>query len=335
MAPLPLAELHLHLEGTFEPELVFELARRNNIELPYADEAALRAKYSFTDLPSFLELYYQNMMVLQTKEDFADLTRAYLARAAEGGIRHAEIMFDPQAHTSRGVALATCVEGIAEVLATSERDYGISTLLFAAFLRDRPAEEAGPLLEELLAMSAPIIGVGLDSAEVGYPPEPFAPVFQQAGAAGLRRIAHAGEEGPASYVWQALDLLGAERIDHGIRSVDDEELVARLVAEQMPLTVCPLSNVRLRAVDTLADHPLPEMLRRGLNVSINSDDPSYFGGYAEENMAAVADTFGFDAEQQAELAANAVRASFADSERKTELLTAIDEWARAHSATQS
>lgn len=330
MTPLPLAELHIHLEGAFEPELVFELARRNNITLPYADVAELHAKYSFTDLPSFLELYYQNMMVLQTKQDFADLTRAYLARAAEGGIRHAEIMFDPQAHTSRGVPLATCVEGISEVLATSEHDYGISSRLIAAFLRDRPAQEAGDVLEELIAMSAPIVGVGLDSAEVGYPPDPFAPVFQRAAAAGLRRIAHAGEEGPAAYVWQALDLLGVERIDHGIRSLEDDKLVDRLVADEMPLTVCPLSNVRLRTVDTLADHPLPEMLRRGLNVSISSDDPSYFGGYAADNMTAVADTFGLDVTQQANLASNAVRASFADSRRKAELLAAIEQWASAH-----
>ena len=258
-----MAELHLHIEGTLEPELIFALAERNGIRLPYADLDELRARYEFTDLQSFLDLYYANMAVLQTEQDFADMTRAYLSRAALAGVRHAEIMLDPQAHLSRGVSLATCVNGVASVLATSREEFGISTLLIAAFLRDLSEESALEVLEQLLAMDAPIAGIGLDSAEVGNPPAKFERLFARAREAGLRRIAHAGEEGPPSYIIEALEVLGAERIDHGIRCMEDPELVERLVEDLTPLTVCPLSNVRLRAVDTLADHPLPAHARRG------------------------------------------------------------------------
>ena len=282
---LPVAELHLHIEGTLEPELIFALAERNGIQLPYADLDELRSRYEFTDLQSFLDLYYANMAVLQTEQDFADMTRAYLARAALAGVRHAEIMLDPQAHLSRGVALETCVNGVASVLAGSLEEFGISTLLIAAFLRDLSEESALEVLEQLLAMNAPIAGIGLDSAEVGNPPAKFERLFARAKEAGLHRIAHAGEEGPPSYIIDALEILDVERIDHGIRCMEDPELVERLVDELMPLTVCPLSNVRLRAVDTLADHPLPAMLAAGLNVSVNSDDPAYFGGYVDDNFA--------------------------------------------------
>src|SRR3954451_19035951 len=273
MLQLPSAELHLHIEGTLEPELIFELAGRNGITLPYADLADLQDRYEFTDLQSFLNLYYSNMEVLRSEADFADMTRAYLRRAAAAGVRHAEIMMDPQAHLVRGVALETCVNGVASALADSEAEFGITTGLIAAFLRDRPAAEALEVLEQLLAMNAPIIGIGLDSAEVGHPPSSFVAVYERGHPAGLRCIAHAGEEGPPEYVREALDLLGVDRIDHGIRCMEDNELVERLVADQVPLTVCPLSNVRLRTVDTLKDHPLPAMLERGLNVSVNSDDP--------------------------------------------------------------
>lgn len=330
----PMAELHLHIEGTLQPGLVFELARRNGIELPYADEADLRSRYEFDDLQSFLGLYYQNMMVLRTERDFADMTRAYLERVAAGGVRHAEIMMDPQAHLVRGVDLATSVNGVAGVLATSERDYGISTLLVAAFLRDRPVEEAVEVLEELIAMEAPIIGVGLDSAEVGNPPAPFEPVYRRAREAGLRCIAHVGEEGPPDYVWQALDVLRVERIDHGIRSLEDPLLVERLREEQIPLTVCPLSNVRLRVVDSLAQHPLPAMLEAGLRVTINSDDPSYFGGYVDENMAAVATAFDLSTATLAQLARNSFTSSFLPPERRDAYVAEVDAWeARAGLAT--
>ncbi|WP_307794342.1 adenosine deaminase [Arthrobacter cavernae] len=324
----PVAELHLHIEGTLQPELIFALAERNGIELPYADLNELRAKYEFTDLQSFLDLYYANMAVLRTEEDFADMTRAYLARAAAGGVRHVEVMMDPQAHVSRGVPLETCVNGVASALATSAEEFGVSTLLIAAFLRDLSEESALEVLEHLIALEAPIAGIGLDSAEVGNPPSKFERLYRRAAEAGLHRIAHAGEEGPAAYITEALDLLGVERIDHGIRCMDDPAVVERLVAEQVPLTVCPLSNVRLRAVDTLADHPLPAMLAAGLNVSVNSDDPAYFGGYVDDNFEQLVAIHGFSVAQRATLAANSIRSSFADEARKGELLEAVAEWVR-------
>ncbi|MGF6832889.1 adenosine deaminase [Paenarthrobacter sp. TE4293] len=325
----PVAELHLHIEGTLQPELIFALAERNGIELPYEDIGELREKYEFTDLQSFLDLYYANMAVLQTEQDFTDMTRAYLKRAAAGGVRHAEIMMDPQAHVSRGVALETCVNGVANALATSEEDFGVSTLLIAAFLRDMSEDSALEVLEQLLAMHAPIAGIGLDSAEVGNPPSKFERLYQRAGEAGLRRIAHAGEEGPASYITEALDVLHVERIDHGIRCMEDTDVVQRLVAEQVPLTVCPLSNVRLRAVDKLEDHPLPEMLAIGLNVCVNSDDPAYFGGYVDDNFEQLVKVLEFSVPEQATLAANSIRSSFASDARKAALLDEVTEWVKA------
>ncbi|MEE2523279.1 adenosine deaminase [Pseudarthrobacter sp. J47] len=321
---LPVAELHLHIEGTLEPELIFALAERNGIELPYADLDELRERYEFTDLQSFLDLYYANMSVLQTEQDFADMTRAYLTRAAAAGVRHAEIMMDPQAHLSRGIPLETCVNGVASVLAGSQEEFGMSTLLIAAFLRDLPEDSALEVLEALLAMNAPIGAIGLDSAEVGNPPSKFVRLYDRARQAGLRLTAHAGEEGPSSYVVEALDLLGVERIDHGIRCMEDDELVERLVADRIPLTVCPLSNVRLRTVDTLADHPLPAMLAAGLNVSVNSDDPAYFGGYVDDNFAQLDAVLGLSAFDKARLAANSIHSSFASEERKAELLAELN-----------
>ena len=326
MTTPPCAELHLHLEGTLEPDLVFALAERNQLELAYRDPDELRAAKEFTDLQSFLDLYYACMQVLRTEEDFADLTRAYLSRAQAAGVRHAEIMVDPQAHMVRGVPLRTVIDGVAGVLAESEREFGVSTGLIAAFLRDRPAPEALEVLDDLLVMDAPLLGIGLDSAEVGFPPSLFTHVYDRARSAGLHLVAHAGEEGPPEYVRQALDLLGVQRIDHGIRAMEDPDLVQRLVRDQVPLTGCPLSNVRLRAVPSLAEHPLPAMLEAGLLVTINSDDPAYFGGYVDDNYAAIADEFGLGRDQLAGLAANSVRSSFASEARKSELLGEVEAW---------
>lgn len=328
---MPKAELHLHIEGTLEPELILEMAARNGITLPFPALETLREQYEFSDLQSFLNLYYANMAVLITEADFADMTRSYLGRARESGVRHAEIMFDPQAHLARGVELSTAVNGITSGLASSEAEFGISTELIAAFLRDESEDSAIAVLEELLAMNAPIIGIGLDSAEVGNPPSKFIRLFKRAAEAGLRLVAHAGEEGPPSYVEDALTLLGVERIDHGIRAVEDKFLVKRLVTDQVPLTVCPLSNVRLRTVDTLSAHPLPQMLAAGLNVCVNSDDPAYFGGYVGENFATLVDEFQWDVEQLEQLAGNSIRSSFAADARKTELLAELAVWRVAQS----
>lgn len=312
-----------------EPELVMTLAARNNVQLPHADVESLRAAYQFDDLQSFLNLYYANMAVLRTSDDFAEMTHAYLDRAARGGVRHAEVMFDPQAHLSRGVSLETVVDGISSALATSSEDHGVSTLLIAAFLRDQPEDEALDVLDQLISMQAPIAAIGLDSAEVGNPPAKFVRLFERAGSAGLHRVAHAGEEGPPEYVLDSLDLLGVERVDHGIRSMEDADLVARLVTDQVPLTVCPLSNVALRAVDHLAAHPIVRMLDAGLNVSVHSDDPAYFGGYLDDNVSEVVATLGISRQQQARLAANSIRSSFLPVSRQATLLAEIDQWVGA------
>jgi adenosine deaminase len=319
----------VHLEGTLEPDLAFELAARNGVGLPYPDPEGLRAAYEFEDLQSFLDLYTVGMSVLRTEADFADLTRAYLARVARAGVRHAEISFDPQAHLVRGVPLEVVVGGIAGVLEHSAAELGISTLLIAAFHRDRDSADALDVLERLLAMAAPIVGVGLDSAEVGYPPSRFEGVYARAAQAGLRRTAHAGEEGPAANIRDALDVLHAERIDHGISVVDDPELVARVAAQQVPFTVCPVSNVRLHAVPTLAEHPLPAMIEAGLLVSINSDDPPYFGGYVDDVDDAVTAAFGLTRDQRAELAAASFRGSFLPPDRVAHHLAEVEAWRAA------
>jgi len=310
MTTMPLAELHMHIEGSLEPPQIFEFAERNAITLPYADIEELRGLYEFSDLGSFLDLYYANMSVLLTAQDFADLARAYFSRAAAGGVTHAEIFFDPQAHTSRGVPLEAVVEGLADAAASSEREFGVSSGLIASILRDKPVLHANKLLDDLLAMKAPIIGLGLDSAEAGFPPSLFVDVFAKARAEGLHVVAHAGEEGPAEYIWEALDLLHVERIDHGVRCLDDDALVTRLVEEQIPLTVCPLSNVRLRVIDTLADHPIRGMIERGLLVTVNSDDPAYFGGYVEDNFAALVDQVGLTEPESEILRTNSMKATF-------------------------
>jgi adenosine deaminase len=324
--PLPKAELHLHIEGTLEPELAFELAARNGVTLPYADTDELRKAYQFEDLQSFLNLYYELMAVLRTERDFEDLANAYLARAAAQGVRHAEIFFDPQAHISRGVGMGTVVEGLWRALGSSEEKHGVSTRLILCFLRDESAESALETLEEARPYLDRIIGIGLDSAEVGHPPVKFREVYEAAAALGLRRVAHAGEEGPPEYITEALDLLGVERVDHGLRCMEDPELVERLVRERIPLTLCPLSNVRLRAVDVLADHPLPAMLDAGLVCTVNSDDPAYFGGYADDNFDAVQGTLGLSEERLRELARNSFVASFLedDEERRARYLAEVE-----------
>ncbi|NQX13461.1 adenosine deaminase [Microbacteriaceae bacterium VKM Ac-2855] len=322
----PCAELHVHIEGTLEPELIFALAERNGIALPDADVDALRRRYAFDDLGSFLELYYANMRVLVTRADFEDLARAYFRRAAAGGVRHAELFFDPQAHLARGVALADIVGGLQDAVTVSRAEFGITSGLIACFLRDRPVDEALPLLEELHSLGGPLLGIGLDSAERGNPPEAFRAVFRRAKELGLHRVAHAGEEGPAGYITGAIDVLGVERIDHGVRSLESATVVARLVAERMPLTVCPLSNVRLKGVERMTLHPLPAMLAAGLVVTINSDDPAYFGGYVDDNYRAIADAFGWGPSELAALAHASVDASFAEPPRIRELHAEIAAW---------
>ncbi|MDE3133863.1 MAG: adenosine deaminase [Acidobacteriota bacterium] len=307
---LPKAELHLHIEGTLEPELAFALARRNGVELRFPTVEALARAYDFADLRSFLDLYYECMAVLLHPDDFADLANAYLERAARDGVRHVEMFFDPQAHTSRGVALDDVVAGLRTAVIEAPARHGISATLIACFVRDRPVAEAMHTLEGLAPHLDVIAAVGLDSAEVGYPPSAFREVFAAAAELGLRKVAHAGEEGPPAYVWEALDVLGVERVDHGIRAVEDRALLARLAGDRVPLTVCPLSNVRLRCVDSLERHPLPRLLDADVLVTINSDDPAYFGGYVAENYLALQRSLGLDLTTLAALARNSLAASF-------------------------
>ena len=327
--PLPKAELHLHIEGTLEPELAFALAERNGVTLPYADTAELREAYRFSDLQSFLDLYYALMAVLRTPEDFTDLADAYLERAAAQGVRHAEIFFDPQAHTDRGVPIGTVVEGLGRALDRSEEKHGISTQLIMCFLRDKSAESALETLEASKPFLHRISAVGLDSAEVGHPPAKFREVYAAATALGLRKVAHAGEEGPPEYIREALDVLGVERIDHGLRCMEDPDLVDRLVSERIPLTLCPLSNVRLRAIDVLEQHPLRSMMDAGLLCTVNSDDPAYFGGYVGDTFHAVHEALGLDREQLRTLARNSFEAAFLDhdEERRARYLSEVEAYA--------
>jgi len=322
--PIPKAELHLHIEGTLEPELAFALAERNGVVLPFADAAALREAYAFTDLRSFLDLYYELMAVLRTERDFTDLADAYLTRAQADGVRHAEIFFDPQAHAARGVPFDVVVNGLHAALSTSRERYGISTGLIMCFLRDQPADSAFETLAAAEKHLDKIIAVGLDSAEVGNPPSKFAAVYERARELGLRCVAHAGEEGPAEYVWETLDVLKAERIDHGIRAMEDAELVTRLREERIPLTVCPFSNVRLRAVDHLGFHPLKRMLEAGLVATVNSDDPAYFGGYVQENLDGVAAALELTDDQIFTLARNSFEAAFIDESTRAGYLSELE-----------
>jgi len=317
---LPKAELHLHIEGTLEPELMFDLARRNQVALPYPDVEAARRAYVFDDLQSFLDLYYAACRVLVTAQDFYDLTAAYVERARTQGVRHAEIFFDPQTHTQRDVPLDAVVEGISGALADARRRDGFTSGLILCFLRDLSEDDAMATLEAALPHRASLVGVGLDSAEVGNPPEKFRRVFDRARAEGLRAVAHAGEEGPPEYIWGSLDVLHAERIDHGVRCLEDPALVDRLAGEAIPLTVCPLSNVKLRVFPTLADHNLGRLLRRGLRATVNSDDPAYFGGYIGDALVATTRALGLPPDDVLTLARNSFLASFLDpAERQRHL----------------
>lgn len=323
---LPKAELHLHLEGALEPELMFELADRNRVTLPYRSVAEVRAAYQFTNLQSFLDVYYQGASVLQTTRDFHDLTLAYCRRSAAQGVRHAEVFFDPQTHTSRGIPLGTVVEGIDSALHQARRELGMTSRLILCFLRHLSAADAANTLEQALPFRDRIIGVGLDSSEAGHPPSKFTAVFDAAREAGFLTVAHAGEEGPAGYIREALDLLHARRIDHGVRCLEDPELVARLAREQIPLTVCPLSNIRLRVFDQMTDHPLRRMLDAGLLVTINSDDPAYFGGYIADNYQAAQEALHLDRNCLTQLACNSFAASFLYAPEKQQRLRELKEF---------
>ncbi len=322
---LPKAELHLHIEGTLEPELMFELARRNAVSVPYASVDDVRRAYVFSDLQSFLDIYYAGCRVLLKEQDFYDLTWAYLARAAAQGVRHAEIFFDPQTHTDRGVPFETVVTGIHRALQDGRARLNITSGLILCFLRHLSADAAMRTLEEALPYREWIVAVGLDSSEVGHPPAKFKEVYSRARESGLLAVAHAGEEGPPAYVWEALDVLEARRIDHGVRSIEDERLVGRLVEEEIPLTVCPLSNVKLRVFPSLRAHNLKQLLDRGLLVTVNSDDPAYFGGYVGDNFQASAAALDLSREQLLLLARNSFDASFLPEQQKRAY---IDELAR-------
>ncbi len=324
VAALPKAELHLHIEGTLEPESIFEMAERNGVRLAYPSVGALRAEYAFSDLQSFLNLYYAGVTVLRTERDFHDMAVAYLRRAGAQNVKHAEIFFDPQSHTSRGVPFETVVEGLWSALRESESRFGMTTKLIMCFLRDLSAASAMETLERALPYRDRIVAVGLDSAERQNPPSKFELVFDRARAEGFLAVAHAGEEGPPAYVWEALDILKVSRVDHGIRSLEYARLVDRLRRMKMPLTVCPLSNVRLHVVEGLAHHPLKAMLDLGLLATVNSDDPAYFGGYVNENYAESARALALSDDDVVTLAKNGFHASFLDDAAKRRHLAAID-----------
>ncbi|MBB3182743.1 adenosine deaminase [Halomonas fontilapidosi] len=316
---LPKAELHLHIEGSLEPELMFALAERNGVSLPYASVEEVRSAYDFTDLQSFLDLYFQGMSVLRTAEDFHDLAMDYFRRASDEGVVHVEMHVDPQAHLARGVELPVVMEGLSLARRRAQRELGMSTALIMAFLRDRPAEEAIAVMESAAPYWEMLDAVGLDSAERGNPPAKFVEVFERARQLGIARVAHAGEEGPPAYIREALDLLDVSRIDHGVRCLEDPDLVARLRDEGVVLTVCPLSNVRLRVVERMTDHPLPQLLDAGLRLTLNSDDPAYFGGGMLANFTACHEAFGWSKEIFIQLAETAIDAAFISEARRLEL----------------
>jgi adenosine deaminase len=313
---MPKAELHIHIEGSLEPELIFALARRNGIQLPYASVDDLRRAYAFTNLQSFLDIYYAGASVLITEQDFYDMTRAYLLRAAQDNVIHTEIFFDPQTHTARGIPMETVIKGLHRACVDAQAELGISAALILCFLRHLSEEEAFETLEQALPFRDLIIGVGLDSGEVGNPPEKFARVFARCGELGLHLVAHAGEEGPPEYIWTALDLLKVERIDHGVQSAKDPSLMQRLAKDRIALTVCPLSNLKLCVFPDLAQHNLRQLLDAGLAATVNSDDPAYFGGYMNENFTQTFAATGMEAQHAWTLARNSFDASFADAAAK-------------------
>jgi adenine deaminase len=323
---MPKAELHIHIEGTLEPDLMFQIAQRNRIALRFNSVEELRNAYQFRDLQSFLDIYYEGARVLVHEQDFYDLTRAYLERISTQNVRHTEIFFDPQAHTSRGVEFETVITGIHRALADAERQLGISSKIIMCFLRHLSAEAAMDTLLQSLPFKEWIIAVGLDSSEIGHPPEMFRAVFDKARDLGLLTVAHAGEEGPPSYIWQALEQLKVSRIDHGVRCVEDESLVEKLIAEQVPLTVCPLSNVKLGVFKSIAEHNLKRLLDLGLCITVNSDDPAYFGGYLAANFEAVQKGLGLSRDDIYRLVKNSFVATFLQDDKKQELLHELDNY---------
>jgi adenosine deaminase len=321
---LPKIELHLHIEGSLEPELMFELAHRNNIDIPFKSAEEVRAAYEFSNLQDFLDIYYQGANVLIEEQDFFDLCWAYLLRCQQDNVQHSEIFFDPQTHTDRGIAFDTVVNGLHRALEQGRAELGISSELILCFLRHLDEEAAFATLQQALPHRDKIIAVGLDSSEAGNPPQKFERVFAAALDAGFRTVAHAGEEGPASYIRDAISLLGVSRIDHGVRCVEDPELVQQLIASRMPLTVCPLSNVKLRVFGDMRQHNVVELLRQGLCVTLNSDDPAYFGGYMNDNFLALAAVHTLSRAEITHFSRNAIEASFAGTERKQQLVASLE-----------
>lgn len=314
---LPKAELHVHIEGTFEPELMFAIAQRNAVDIPYKSVEEVKQAYNFHNLQSFLDIYYAGAQVLIHEQDFYDLAWAYFEKCAEDKVVHTEMFFDPQTHTDRGIAFSTVINGLQRACDDAKAKLNIGSHLIMCFLRHLSEEEAFKTLEQALPYKDQIIGVGLDSSEVGHPPSKFERVFAKARAEGFLVVAHAGEEGPAEYVWEALDLLKVNRIDHGVRSEEDPKLMARLIAEKMPLTVCPLSNLKLCVIDDMAKHNIRRLLKQGVHVTVNSDDPSYFGGYMNDNFIAITEALDLTRNELKQLAINSFEASFiSDAEKK-------------------
>lgn len=324
---LPKAELHVHIEGTFEPGLMFEIAQRNQIAIPYRSVEEVKQAYNFHNLQSFLDIYYAGANVLIHEQDFYDLAWAYFEKCAADHVVHTEMFFDPQTHTDRGIAFATVINGLQRACDDAQRKLGISSRLIMCFLRHLSEEAAFETLEQALPFKAQIIAVGLDSSELGHPPSKFEQVFAKARELGFLTVAHAGEEGPAEYVWEALDLLKVNRIDHGVRSEEDPQLMQRLIAEKMPLTVCPLSNLKLCVVNDMAEHNIRRLLQQGVQVTVNSDDPSYFGGYMNDNFIAVAEALDLSNEELKQLAVNSFEASFISDAEKQQWKAQIEKLA--------
>ncbi|MBN1648780.1 MAG: adenosine deaminase [Spirochaetales bacterium] len=323
---MPKAELHLHIEGSLEPELMFSLGKRNNVDMPYSSAEEVKKAYNFSNLQSFLDIYYQGAAVLQTEEDFYDMTLAYLRKCHEQHIMHTEMFFDPQTHTARGIPFAVVLNGINAARKKAVQDWNISSCLIMCFLRHLDQDSAITCFREALPFRESIVAVGLDSSELGNPPEKFKRVFEMALHEGFLTVAHGGEEGPPEYVRQCLDLLHVSRIDHGVRSTEDPDLISRLRDEQVPLTVCPLSNIKLRVFDSMRDHSILKLLDAGIPVTVNSDDPAYFGGYVNENYTAVEQAFGMNNETIRRLARNSFEGSFLPQDRKDHFLSILDKF---------
>lgn len=327
---LPKVELHLHIEGSLEPELLFELAQRNNIDIPYESPQALRKAYEFEDLQSFLDIYYQGANALRTEQDFYDLTWAYLERCKADNVIHTEIFFDPQTHTDRGIEFETVINGIHRAMQDGSEKLGITSQIMACFLRHLSEESAIETLQSIVKHKDKIVGVGLDSSELGHPPEKFKRAFQQAKEAGLLTVAHAGEEGPAQNIIDSIEMLGVSRVDHGVRCVEDASLVEALIESKMPLTVCPLSNIKLCVFDEMEQHNIVDLLRKGVAVTINSDDPAYFGGYMTDNFMAVSNAHPMTKAELAQFTINAINASFISEALKAKYRAQVADYLANH-----